>query len=87
LYKIGLGSVRFLYAVGDLLIGWRLLVQAEVALAALDRDAPAKDRSFYRGKVVIASYFAKNTLPTLTATRHVLATLDTEIMELGEESF
>ena len=35
IYKVGLASVRFLLAVGDLLIGWRLLVQANVAQAAL----------------------------------------------------
>jgi len=31
IYKVGLASVRFLLAVGDLLIGWRLLAQADVA--------------------------------------------------------
>ncbi|WP_027501808.1 acyl-CoA dehydrogenase [Rhodococcus sp. UNC363MFTsu5.1] len=87
LYKVGLGSVRFLYAVGDLLIAWRLLVQADVALAALDGDAPAKDRSFYRGKVAAASFFAKNVLPHLAATKVVLETIDNEIMELEEEAF
>ncbi|MFG1782121.1 acyl-CoA dehydrogenase [Rhodococcus oryzae] len=87
LYKVGLGSVRFLYAVGDLLIAWRLLAQAEVALAALDGDAPAKDRSFYRGKVVVASFFAKNVLPHLAATKVILETIDNEIMELEEEAF
>ena len=35
IYKVGLGSVRYLLAVGDLLIGWRLLVQAGIAQAAL----------------------------------------------------
>ncbi|MFI6428655.1 acyl-CoA dehydrogenase [Rhodococcus oryzae] len=87
LYKVGLGSVRFLYAVGDLLIAWRLLAQAEVALTALDGDAPAKDRSFYRGKVAVASFFAKNVLPNLAATKVILETIDNEIMELEEEAF
>lgn len=87
LYKVGLGSVRFLYAVGDLLIGWRLLVQAEAALAALDRDTSARDRSFYRGKVGVASFFAKNILPTLTSTKDILETIDNEIMELEEDAF
>ena len=41
IYKVGLGSVRYLLAVGDLLIGWRLLVQASVARAALD-GSPSK---------------------------------------------
>jgi alkylation response protein AidB-like acyl-CoA dehydrogenase len=87
LYKVGLASVRFLYAVGDLLIAWRLLVQAEVALTALDHGASAKDQSFYRGKVVIASYFAKNVLPILSSTKEILGAIDNEIMELEEEAF
>ena len=62
-------------------------MQAEVALAALDRDASAKDRSFYRGKVVIASYFAKNILPVLASTKEILGSLDNEIMELEEDAF
>src|SRR5258708_17352425 len=40
IYKVGLGSVRFLLAVGDLLIGWRLLVQAHLAHAALAPHPP-----------------------------------------------
>ena len=31
LYKVGLGSVRFLMSVGDLVIGWLLQEQAAVA--------------------------------------------------------
>ncbi|MBH0778237.1 acyl-CoA dehydrogenase [Nocardia bovistercoris] len=84
LYKVGLGSVRFLLAVGDLLIGWRLLAQAEIAAAALATDATEKDRPFYTGKVAVASFFAKNVLPQLTATRNILAALDTDIMSLDE---
>ncbi|MGW0183726.1 acyl-CoA dehydrogenase, partial [Nocardia sp. NPDC003345] len=87
LYKIGLGSVRFLLAVGDLLIGWRLLAQAEVAAAALASEAEERDRPFYTGKVGVASFFAKNMLPTLTATKNIIAALDTEIMEMPEEAF
>src|SRR5580658_7696387 len=36
IYKVGLTSVRLLLAVGDLVIGWLLGRQAEVALRALD---------------------------------------------------
>ena len=46
LYRVGLESVPFLLAVGDLLIGWLLLRQAEIALDALDGDpAPPTARS------------------------------------------
>ncbi|KAA0024109.1 acyl-CoA dehydrogenase [Antrihabitans cavernicola] len=86
LYKVGLGSVRFLLAVGDLLIGWRLLVQAEVGLAALDAGA-GKDTAFYEGKIAAASFFAKNVLPELTAVRGILSGLDNDVMELDEAAF
>ncbi|MBY0442888.1 MAG: acyl-CoA dehydrogenase [Mycobacteriaceae bacterium] len=86
-YKVGLGSVRFLMSVGDLMIGWFLQRQAVVAIAALDAGASGPDRAFYEGKIAVASFFAKNFLPLLTSTRHVLETLDTEIMELDEAAF
>jgi hypothetical protein len=72
--------------VGDLLIGWRLLVQAEVATAAL-ATADERDRPFYTGKVGVASFFAKNVLPTLTATKEIIAAIDTDIMSMPEEAF
>ena len=39
LYKVGLGSVRFLMSVGDLVIGWLLQQQAAVAIEKLDAGA------------------------------------------------
>ncbi|MDR7167980.1 alkylation response protein AidB-like acyl-CoA dehydrogenase [Nocardia kruczakiae] len=87
LYKVGLGSVRFLMAVGDLLIGWQLLRQAEVAIKALDNGATGSDEAFYTGKVAVAQFFARNVLPELTATRTVLSNLDNDVMELDEAAF
>ncbi|GAA5047567.1 acyl-CoA dehydrogenase [Nocardia callitridis] len=87
LYKVGLGSVRFLLSVGDLLIGWQLLRGAEVAVAALDNGATGADEAFYQGKVGVAQFFARNVLPELTATRQILANLDNDIMELDEAAF
>ncbi|MFC4374103.1 acyl-CoA dehydrogenase [Nocardia halotolerans] len=87
LYKVGLGSVRFLMAVGDLFIGWMLLNQAEIALGALDNGATGSDVPFYTGKVTSAQFFARNVLPELTATRAILANLDNDIMELDEAAF
>jgi alkylation response protein AidB-like acyl-CoA dehydrogenase len=87
LYKVGLGSVRFLMSVGDLLIGWFLQQQAAVAIEALDAGASGDDRAFYEGKIAVASFFAKNMLPLLTSTRTVIETLDNEIMELDEAAF
>jgi hypothetical protein len=87
LYKVGLGSVRFLMAVGDLFIGWQLLRQADVAIKALDNGATGSDVAFYTGKVGVAQFFARNILPELTATRAILSNLDNDIMELDEAAF
>ncbi len=87
IYKVGLGSVRFLMSVGDLVMGWLLLRQSAVAIAALDTGASGADRSFYEGKIAAASFFAKNFLPLLTSTRQVVEALDNEVMELDEAAF
>ncbi|NKY46689.1 acyl-CoA dehydrogenase [Nocardia cerradoensis] len=87
IYKVGLGSVRFLHAVGDLVIGWRLLAQAQVAQAALAGQPSEKDRLFYTGKVGVASWFAKNQLPLLSGVRAVVENLDADIMQLEEGAF
>ena len=86
IYKVGLASVRFLLAVGDLLIGWRLLVQADIAQAAL-ASAPAKDEPFYQGKIATARFFAQNMLPNLTVLRGIIDTIDDGIMQLPEAAF
>jgi alkylation response protein AidB-like acyl-CoA dehydrogenase len=87
LYRVGLESVPFLLAVGDLLIGWLLVRQAEIALAALDDDPAAVDRAFYNGKVAAANFFVKNILPRLTAERGIAANVDLAIMDMREEAF
>jgi alkylation response protein AidB-like acyl-CoA dehydrogenase len=87
IYKVGLGSVRFLMSVGDLVLGWLLLKQSAVAIQALDNGASGDDRNFYDGKIATASFFAKNFLPLLTSTRLVIDTIDNEVMELDEAAF
>ena len=87
LYQVGLSSVRLLMSVGDLLIGWLLLRQSEVALRALGGEISEKDKAFYNGKVAVASFFAKNVLPELSASRAIIENVDNAIMELDEASF
>jgi len=87
IYKVGLGSVRFLMSVGDLVLGWLLQEQAAVAIAALDAGASGDDVKFYEGKIAAASFFSKNFLPLLTSTRLIVDTIDNEVMELDEAAF
>ncbi|TDZ78346.1 Acyl-CoA dehydrogenase [Mycobacteroides salmoniphilum] len=86
-YKVGTASVRFLMSVGDLLIGWLLQRQAAVAIDALDAGATGAEKSFYEGKIAVASFFAKNMLPQLTSTRAILDNVDNDLMELDEAAF
>jgi alkylation response protein AidB-like acyl-CoA dehydrogenase len=87
LYKVGQHSVRFLMAVGDLLVAWLLLRQATVALEKLGGEVSAKDTAFYEGKIGAAHFFAKTVLPRLTADRKIVENADNALMELPEAAF
>jgi alkylation response protein AidB-like acyl-CoA dehydrogenase len=86
-YKVGLNTTRLLLMFGDLLIGYLLLKQAEIAQAALAAGPAAKDVAFYEGKVAAASWFAANRLPLLSAERAILEATSTEVMDLQEAGF
>jgi alkylation response protein AidB-like acyl-CoA dehydrogenase len=87
IYKVGLNSTRLLMASGDLMIGWLLIRQAEVALAALAGDTSERDKDFYTGKVESARWFARNRLPLLAAERGIAEATTSEIMEISEAAF
>jgi alkylation response protein AidB-like acyl-CoA dehydrogenase len=87
LYKVGQHSVRMLLATGDLLIGWLLLRQASVALRALAGEVSAKDKAFYEGKVAVASFFARNVLPELSAGRKIIEAAENSLMDVDEAAF
>ncbi|MFC3448091.1 acyl-CoA dehydrogenase [Amycolatopsis speibonae] len=85
--KVGQHTVRLLMSVGDLLIGWRLIRHAEVAIGKLDAGASAKDTPFYEGKIAVASFFAKSVLPELTSRRAIVEAADNNLMEIPEAAF
>jgi alkylation response protein AidB-like acyl-CoA dehydrogenase len=87
LYKVGLNTTRLLLALGDLVIGWLLARQAEVALARLDEVGPVADKAFYQGKIAAARFFAATVLPRLTAEREITEATGLDLMELPEDAF
>jgi alkylation response protein AidB-like acyl-CoA dehydrogenase len=87
LYKVGLNTSRLLLALGDVVVGWLLLRQADVALAALTAGPSPRDQDFYTGKVAAAKFFAQTRLPLLTAERAVVDGTNLEIMEIPESAF
>ncbi|MFD4325880.1 acyl-CoA dehydrogenase [Nocardioides sp. NPDC058538] len=86
IYKVAQNTSRLLLAVGDVVVAWLLLRQAEIALAALAGD-PGKDTDFYTGKVAAAKFFASYNLPKLTAERAIAEAIDNSIMDLPESAF
>ena len=91
IYKVGLNSSRLLMVLGDLVCGWLLMRQAEVAWRSsaapmLDlrraRTAPST-----RGKVAAAQFFARNVLPEDASERAIAEAVDLELMELDESAF
>ena len=69
IYKVGLNTTRALFAAGDVVIGWLLLRQAEIA-------ATKGDDEFYIGKIAAAKHFINVVLPHLTAERKIAEATD-----------
>ena len=86
-YAVGLHATRLLLAAGDLVIGWLLLRQAEVAARLLEAGERPHDTAYLQGKVAAARFFASEVLPRLGADRRVVTSGDTSLMELPEEAF
>ncbi|SCL16055.1 acyl-CoA dehydrogenase [Micromonospora inyonensis] len=86
-YKVGLSSRRLLLALGDVVVGWLLQRQADVALRALGGEVSATDRAFYTGKVAAAKFFAREVLPRIGADRRIIENTDLDLMDLPEEAF
>ena len=80
IYKVGLNTTRALFAAGDVVIGWLLLRQAEIAASKASDD-------FYLGKIAAAKHFINVVLPHLTAERKIAEATDGSIMELPEKAF
>ena len=89
IYKVGQQSVRLLLAFGDLIVGWLLARQAEVAGRALDSaDALAEsDRDFYAGKLAAARFFTTTVLPRLASDRRIIEETGNDLMDVPEGAF
>jgi alkylation response protein AidB-like acyl-CoA dehydrogenase len=86
IYKCGLNTTRLLMSVGDVIISWLLLRQADIAVAKIG-SATGKDKDFYEGKIASSRYFVHNFLPLIAATRAIVEREDGEIMGVSENAF
>jgi alkylation response protein AidB-like acyl-CoA dehydrogenase len=89
IYHVGLHANRILFAMGDVLVGWRLLVGATVAAEKLTGSAPVgeSDKAFYQGKIAALHFYCAEILPGVATSRSIIESGDLALMELAEEAF
>jgi alkylation response protein AidB-like acyl-CoA dehydrogenase len=85
-YHVGLQGNRILFALSELVIGWRLAVSAKVAHGQLG-SAKGDDAAFYRGKLAASRFFAKQVLPALALARKLIEHGDLDLMELPDDAW
>ena len=78
-YHVGLQGNRILFALAELVIGWRLAVSAEAALGKSD--------SFYTGKLAAVRFYAKNVLPGIGLTRKLIEAGDLDLMNVPDDAW
>lgn len=85
-YHVGLLGNRVLCCIAELVIGWLLVKQAEVATKAV-ANAKAEDKFFYEGKLAAARFYCKDVLPNLTTSKTIIEHNTLELMELPQDAF
>jgi len=86
-YHAGLQGNRVLFALAELILGWRLVAQAKVALARLDAGAQGDDRAFYQGKLAAARFYVRQVLPGIGLARQLIEQSELELMSVPDEAF
>ncbi|MAF84568.1 MAG: acyl-CoA dehydrogenase, partial [Chromatiales bacterium] len=81
----GAVSVNFLMLMGTVAGGWQMARAASVAVEQL--EAGAEDKSFYKAKIVTATYFAEQILPLASAYRAGVEAGSGSIMALSDDQF
>ena len=91
IYKVGLNTSRLLMALGDVVCGWLLLRQAEVALEKLggdDRRPSKRTRPSTRARSPRRSSSPSTVLPKIAAERvSSPSAIDLGVMDLDESAF
>ena len=79
-YHVGLQGNRILFALAELVIGWRLAVSAQAAVAKAGDP-------FYAGKLAAVRFYAKNVLPGIGLTRRLVEAGDLDLMTVADDAW
>jgi alkylation response protein AidB-like acyl-CoA dehydrogenase len=82
-YHVGFQGNRILFALAELVIGWRLTIGAQVARARLG----GADDAFYQGKIAAARFYATNVLPGIALARQLIEASDLALLDVTDEAF
>jgi hypothetical protein len=85
LYHVGLQGNRILIATAELVVGWRHVVSAAVAI-----DQKAKnpnDAAFYDGKVSACRWWTRNVFPSITLTKKLVEQSSLDLMSMPDSQF
>ena len=85
IYKTGLNTSRLLMSVGEVIIAWLLLREADIALAKSAN--PGRDADFYAGKISAAKFFVRTVLPHISSERMVVESETGDLMDVAESAF
>jgi hypothetical protein len=86
IYHVGFQANRILFALAELVIGWRLAVAAKVAAERLPAAGEA-DAAFYRGKLAVARFYAHEILPGIALARRLVEDGDLDLMDVADASW
>ena len=81
IHKVGLHANALLESIAEVVIAWRLLRHAEIAIEKIDEDP------FYKGKVESARWLLDDVAPKIAARRDAAASEDGSLMDLPVEAF
>jgi alkylation response protein AidB-like acyl-CoA dehydrogenase len=85
IYKTGLNTSRLLMSVGEVIIAWLLLRQADIALAKI--GGAGREVDFYSGKIAAAKFFVHTVLPHLAAELEIIEGETGALMDVPEGAF
>jgi hypothetical protein len=85
-YHVGFQANKVLESLAELVMGWLLVRQAQIALAKVG-DAKGTDKDFYTGKLATTRFYVKNVLPQITLRRKLIEASDLDLMDVPESAF
>ncbi len=85
IYKVGFNTSRLLMSVGEVIIAWLLLREADIAIAKSGNAG--RDADFYAGKISAAKFFVRTVLPHISSERMVVESENGDLMNVAESAF